>query len=73
VRRIRNVRIGALILIIWLLIGVIAVWQRGYFEGRKDPDCERASTIAVTIIAGPLNYVGVNPKVDECDLPEPSK
>jgi hypothetical protein len=33
-------------------------------------------TIAVTIVAGPLNYVGANPKV-KCDLnvdvPEPSK
>ncbi|HYJ69864.1 MAG TPA: hypothetical protein VEX15_19600 [Nocardioidaceae bacterium] len=71
--RIRNVRIGIVLVVIWLLIGVIAAWQRGYFDGRKDPDCERASTIAVTIIAGPLNYVGANPKVDECDLPEPSQ
>jgi hypothetical protein len=33
----------------------------------------RDQTIAVTVIAGPLNYVGVNPKVKECDLPEPSR
>lgn len=71
--RIRNVRIGVVLVVIWLLIGVLAAWQRGYFGGRKNPDCERASTIAVTIIAGPLNYVGVNPKVKECDLPEPSR
>lgn len=68
-----TVRIGIVIVFIWLLIGVLANWQRGYFEGEKNPDCERASTIAVTVIAGPLNYVGVNPKVDECDLPEPSR
>ncbi|NED99773.1 hypothetical protein [Phytoactinopolyspora halotolerans] len=66
-------RIGTVIVLIWLLIGVLATWQRGYFTGETDPSCERASTIAVTIIAGPLNYVGVNPKVDECDLPEPSE
>ena len=30
-----------------------------------------AGTVAVTIIAGPLNYLGLNPKVN-CDLPEPS-
>lgn len=66
-------RIGSVLVVIWLLIGVLATWQRGYFEGRQDPDCQRASTIAVTVIAGPLNYVGVNPKVEECDLPEPSR
>ena len=27
---------------------------------------------AVTILAGPLNYVGANPKV-RCALPQPSK
>jgi hypothetical protein len=30
-----------------------------------------ASTIVVTILAGPLNYVGVNPKVS-CHVPQPS-
>ena len=29
--------------------------------------------LAVTVIAGPLNYLGANPKVHNCDLPEPSK
>jgi hypothetical protein len=29
-------------------------------------------TIALTIAAGPLNYVGVNPKIS-CKTPQPSK
>jgi len=66
-------RIGSAIVIIWLVIGVFACWQRGYFEGKKEPSCERVSTIAVAVIAGPLNYLGANPKVKECDVPEPSK
>lgn len=66
-------RIASALIVIWLLIGVFATWQRGYFGGNTDPDCERVSTIAVTVIAGPLNYVGVNPEVEACDLPEPSK
>lgn len=66
-------RIGTVIVVIWLLIGVLATWQRGYFGGEAGPDCARASTIAITVIAGPLNYVGVNPKIEECDLPEPSE
>jgi hypothetical protein len=72
-RREETMRIGSTIVAIWLLIGLLAAWQRDYFDGGDDPDCERASTIAVTIIAGPLNYVGVNPKVEECGLPEPSE
>lgn len=65
-------RIGSLILVIWLVIGAVAAFQRGYFEGEND-SCADAGTIALTVVAGPLNYVGVNPKVDNCELPEPSE
>ena len=71
--RTQNVRVGVVIVVVWLFIGLIATLQRGYFTGKTSADCARLGTIAVTIIAGPLNYVGVNPKVDKCDLPEPSK
>jgi hypothetical protein len=64
-------RIGAVVLLIWLIIGAIAAGQRGYY-GSSPENCARAGTIAVTIAAGPLNYVGVNPKVS-CHLPQPSK
>ena len=65
-------RIGSVLLLVWLLIGVLAAYQRDYFKG-DDATCAKAGTIAVTVVAGPLNYVGVNPKVKDCDLPEPSK
>lgn len=61
----------AVILVVWLIIGAIAAGQRGYYRGSAKT-CARAGTIAVTIIAGPLNYVGVNPKID-CKTPQPSK
>jgi len=64
-------RIGAVVVIVWLIIGVLAAGQRHYFSG-SDASCAKAGTIAVTIIAGPLNYVGVNPKV-KCSVPQPSK
>jgi hypothetical protein len=66
-----QMRIGSVILIIWLIIGAIAAGQRGYYNGTIG-SCTKASTIVVTILAGPLNYVGVNPKVD-CKVPQPSK
>jgi hypothetical protein len=64
-------RIASFILIIWLVIGAIAAGQRHYYRGSAK-SCAKDSTIAVTIIAGPLNYVGANPKV-HCHLPQPSK
>jgi hypothetical protein len=65
-------RIVSLVVLVWLIIGVIATAQRGYFSS-GDTDCAGVSTIVVTILAGPLNYVGVNPKVDCPEIPEPSK
>ena len=55
-------RIGTVLLIVWLVIGAIAGGQRHYYTS-SNPDCARASTIAVTILAGPLNFIGANPKV----------
>ncbi|WP_229401441.1 hypothetical protein [Micromonospora okii] len=67
----RGPSIFGIILVIWLVIGAIAAGQRGYYKG-DDANCAEAGTILVTIVAGPLNYLGANPKVD-CELPEPSK
>jgi hypothetical protein len=64
-------RIGGILVLIWLLVGVVAATQRNYFSG-SDANCAKLGTIAVTVVAGPLNYVGVNPKV-KCQLPQPSK
>jgi hypothetical protein len=57
-----RMRIGGVIISLWLIIGLIAVAQRGYF-GHSADNCASAGTSAVTIIAGPLNYLGLNPKV----------
>ncbi|WP_336084474.1 hypothetical protein [Nocardia sp. SSK8] len=65
-------RILSLIVLVWLLIGVVAAAQRGYFTDR-DQTCATLGTLAVTTVAGPLNYLGVNPKVDNCELPTPSE
>ena len=64
-------RIGTILLIIWLIIGAVAAGQRHYFGG-SNASCAKASTVVVTIAAGPLNYVGVNPKIS-CKAPRPSR
>lgn len=63
-----------LLLIIWLLIGAFASYQRGYFSD-AETNCAEAGSIALTVVAGPLNYVGVNPEVEceDVNVPEPSE
>ncbi len=61
-----------LLVVVWLLIGVFATYQRGYFESSAT-SCATAGSIALTVVAGPLNYLGVNPKVEDCNLPQPSQ
>jgi hypothetical protein len=67
-------RVLGIIVVLWLLIGVLAAFQRGYFGGDSDVSCKEFGDTALTIVAGPLNYVGANPKVDcdKVDVPEPS-
>ena len=57
---------------VWLIIGALAALQRGYFSSdwSEKKDCARFSTTIVTIVTGPLNYTGLNPKIG---CPEPSK
>ena len=64
-------RIISILLLIWLIIGAVAGAQRHYYSSGS-ANCAKASTIAVTILAGPLNYFGMNPKVS-CVAPKPSK
>jgi hypothetical protein len=61
-----------LVIIVWLVIGVAAAAQRGYFGSSQDVSCKSFGDTALTIVAGPLNYVGANPKIT-CHTPQPSK
>ena len=63
--------IGALV-VVWLVIGAAAAAQRGYFGDDRAVSCKTGADTVLTILAGPLNYVGVNPKV-KCKAPQPSK
>lgn len=63
-----------IIVIVWLVIGAAAAWQRGYFGDDQDVNCKTAGDTSLTIVAGPLNYLGANPKVDcNVEVPQPSK
>ncbi len=62
--------IGAVI-VAWLVIGGAAAGQRGYFGNDRAVNCKTGADTGLTFLAGPLNYVGVNPKV-HCKAPRPS-
>jgi hypothetical protein len=63
-----------IVVLVWLVIGVVAAFQRGYFQ-QGDANCATAANVALTVVAGPLNYAGVNPKVNcaEVQIPQPSQ
>lgn len=69
-------RLISLLLVIWLVIGAFAAYQRDYFADTAT-NCAEAGNIALTVVAGPLNYFGVNPEVDcddvDVDVPNPSE
>jgi hypothetical protein len=56
---------------VWLVTGGAAAGQRGYFGDDHAVDCKSGADTGLTILAGPLNYAGVNPKVS-CNAPQPS-
>ena len=67
------IRIISIAVLVWLVIGAVAAGQRGYFTNSAQ-NCASAATIAITVFAGPLNYLGSNPKVTDCavNVPQPS-
>jgi carbon starvation protein CstA len=64
------VKFGTLAVIVWLLIGVIAAGERHDFNALP-LSCDQAADITITIVAGALNYLGVDPHID-CHVPKPS-
>jgi len=64
-------RIVSTLVLIWLVIGAVAAYQRDYFS-QTDGNCSHIGTTLVTVAAGPLNYIGANPQID-CKTPTPSQ
>jgi len=63
--------IGSTVLVIWLILGAVAAGARSEYTN-PPVNCSQVGTVAVTILAGPLNWLGLNPRIS-CHLPPPSK
>ncbi|MEV6325335.1 hypothetical protein AB0M45_29775 [Nocardia sp. NPDC051787] len=68
---VKNMSLGSLLILAWLIVGVIAAGQRDYFDSGPI-NCASFGSIALTVVAGPLNYLGLNPKITDCNVPQPS-
>jgi len=50
-----------ILVIIWLILGASAANDRGYFD-LGDRDCAYVGSALLTVVAGPLNFVGLHPR-----------
>ena len=66
-----DMRLAAVLVFVWLLIGLVAAVQRDY-PSDVETNCAEVGGHGHDNRCGPLNYFGVNPKI-ECDLPQPSR
>ena len=55
-------RVFWIVLVVWLAIGALAAGQRNYYAS-SSANCSGVATILATILFGPVNYFGANPKV----------
>jgi membrane protein YdbS with pleckstrin-like domain len=54
-------RLLTVLIVVWLLIGAVAAGQRHYYT-TSSVDCSGAGTIVATVVFGPANNFGADPK-----------
>jgi hypothetical protein len=64
-------RVFSLLVFVWLVVGLLATFQRGYLTHPSE-NCADFATVLLNVVAGPLNYVGLHPQLTDCILPQPS-
>jgi hypothetical protein len=50
-----------ILVIIWFVLGAGSANDRGYFNATPDRDCTFIGSALLTVVAGPINYAGVEP------------
>jgi hypothetical protein len=51
-----------ILVIVWFVLGVSVANDRGYFDSNADRTCTFVGSGLLTVVAGPINYLGVHPK-----------
>jgi hypothetical protein len=50
-----------LCVLIWFVVGVSAANDRGFFQSGYPRTCSTVGSASLTVVAGPINYIGVHP------------
>jgi len=53
-----------ILVIIWFILGASSANDRGYFDTGRNHDCTFIGSALLTVVAGPLNYAGMDPKAN---------
>lgn len=48
--------------IVWFILGASVAHDRGYFNGSAHRSCSFVGSGLLTVVAGPINYIGVHPR-----------
>lgn len=48
--------------LIWFIVGASAANDRGYFKSDYPRTCSNVGSAALTVVAGPINYIGIHPR-----------
>ena len=51
-----------ILVIVWFVLGVSVANDRGFFDTNADRACTFVGSGLLTVVAGPINYLGVHPK-----------
>ena len=51
-----------IMVVVWFILGASVAHDRGYFSGSRPRTCSFVGSGLLTVVAGPINYVGVHPQ-----------
>ena len=51
-----------ILVIVWFVLGVSVANDRGFFDTNADRTCTFVGSGLLTVVAGPINYLGVHPR-----------
>jgi hypothetical protein len=51
-----------IMVIVWFVLGAAVASDRGYFDTNTPRDCTFVGSGLLTVVAGPINYMGVHPR-----------
>lgn len=51
-----------ILVVVWFVLGCSVANDRGYFDANADRDCTFIGSALLTVVVGPVNYLGVHPQ-----------